>query len=150
MMAKVRSTNTKPEMLVRRGLHALGFRFRLHAKSLPGHPDVVLARYHAVIFIHGCFWHGHGCRRTVFPESNEAFWRKKLQRNMELDRLHRHALSKMGWRQLVVWECALRGKGRVKVATAVSQIALWLRGSNLYSELLGVSGETLTASNPSV
>lgn len=107
-MASIRSKNMKPEMAVRKLAHALGFRFRLHRKDLPGKPDLVFPKYRAVIFVHGCFWHQHdkpGCLDGRPPKSNLDYWGPKLARNAERDALSRAALQDLGWRSLVVWEC---------------------------------------------
>ncbi len=108
-MAAIRGRNTTPELAVRRMVHALGFRFRLHAGDLPGKPDIVLRRLHVVIFVHGCFWHRHRCRNgRASPRTRAAFWREKFARNVARDRATRAALRRGGWRVLVVWECQLR------------------------------------------
>ena len=108
-MSKIRGKDTHPEMMVRRWLWAEGFRFRLHRKDLPGKPDIVLPKYHAVIFVHGCFWHRHGCRATTFPGSRQDFWRAKFEENVDRDQRNVHALLDGVWRVMVIWECALRG-----------------------------------------
>lgn len=106
IMSKVRSKDTKPEKLVRSLLHKSGFRFRLHRKDLPGSPDIVLPGRQKVIFVHGCFWHGHdGCSRSSRPSSNVDYWDKKLDRNIERDRENKKELRKLGWKPLVIWEC---------------------------------------------
>jgi DNA mismatch endonuclease (patch repair protein) len=105
-MRAVRTKDTAPEMIVRRLVHGLGYRYRLHAHKLPGKPDLVLPKYRAVIFVHGCFWHGHDdCPRARRPKTNAAFWDRKLQRNFERDTAQRASLIASGWRVLVVWEC---------------------------------------------
>jgi DNA mismatch endonuclease (patch repair protein) len=107
-MARVGSKNTKPEMLVRRALHRLGFRFRLHRRDLPGRPDIVLPKYKTAIFVHGCFWHRHpGCRRTTIPKTREAFWLSKFEANISRDRKATEALERDGWKVLVLWECEI-------------------------------------------
>jgi DNA mismatch endonuclease (patch repair protein) len=109
VMARVKSKNTKPEMLVRRAAHALGYRFRLHRKDLPGAPDLVFASRRAVIFVHGCFWHGHDCARGArMPKANAAYWRAKIARNRARDAASTQALEADGWRVLTVWECELK------------------------------------------
>jgi DNA mismatch endonuclease (patch repair protein) len=105
-MAAIRSKNTKPEIVVRTTLRALGYHYRLHEKSLPGKPDIVLARSRKVIFVHGCFWHRHRCRYgSVQPRTNEEFWRNKFQGNTGRDKLNRRELRQRGWHCLVIWEC---------------------------------------------
>lgn len=107
-MAAVRGRDTSPERRVRAKLHAAGFRFRLQRRDLPGRPDIVLSRFRTVVFVHGCFWHGHDCRKAKRPESNADFWNAKLDRNIERDRAALSALSAEGWRTFVVWECSLQ------------------------------------------
>jgi DNA mismatch endonuclease, patch repair protein len=104
-MAAVRSRDTRPEKVVRSILHALGLRFRLHQASLPGSPDIVLARHRAIVFVHGCFWHSHSCPRGKPPNSRREFWLPKLAKNRARDKLQVKALRKLGWRVLVIWEC---------------------------------------------
>jgi DNA mismatch endonuclease (patch repair protein) len=109
LMARVRSKNTKPEMTVRQALHALGFRYRLHARGLPGSPDLVFPARRKAIFVHGCFWHGHDCRYGLAqPKSNVAFWRTKLEANMARDARVKRKLRAAGWSVATVWECAVR------------------------------------------
>lgn len=114
-MSRVRDKNTKPEKIVRSLLHRMGFRFRLHCQSLPGKPDVVLARHKKVIFIHGCFWHRHGvCRELSIPENNPEFWAKKFAGNVERDVKKIAAIRARGWRALVVWECELKNMAKLE------------------------------------
>jgi DNA mismatch endonuclease (patch repair protein) len=112
MMSGIRGRNTKPELLIRSLLHRRGFRFRLDARDLPGRPDIVLPRFGAVIFVHGCFWHGHDCPLFKWPQTRPDFWREKIGRNRANDEKSRAALLAAGWRVGVVWECALRGANR--------------------------------------
>jgi DNA mismatch endonuclease (patch repair protein) len=106
MMSGIRGKNTKPEVIVRKYLHGLGFRFRLHSKTLPGKPDIVLPRWRTVVQVHGCFWHQHeGCRFAYMPTSNRQFWRTKLRGNAKRDRRTEKSLRDLGWRVFVVWEC---------------------------------------------
>ena len=124
MMSRIGSQNTKPEMVVRKGLHAAGFRYRLHARNLPGSPDIVLPKYRSVILVHGCFWHAHkGCRNFRLPKSNTDFWREKLVLNAERDTRQLKELQDAGWRTLVVWECATRDFSTKKL---LETIAAWL------------------------
>lgn len=105
-MAGIKGKNTRPEMAVRKLAHAMGFRFRLHRKSLPGSPDLVFPRLRRVIFVHGCFWHRHpGCRLAYTPKSNTKFWLDKFEGNMQRDALALEALDALGWEVLIVWEC---------------------------------------------
>lgn len=108
LMSRVRGKDTKPEMVVRRIAHALGYRFRLHRKDLPGRPDLTFPRLRKVVFVHGCFWHRHGCRKTTTPKSNVDFWLEKFRRNVERDAQAVEALRATGWNELVIWECETR------------------------------------------
>lgn len=108
IMRRVKGKNTKPEVWVRSVLHRIGYRFRLHRKDLPGNPDIVLPRYRAVIFVHGCFWHQHpGCRKATIPKNNREYWERKLQRNVQRDQTAKASLEKLGWRVLTLWECEI-------------------------------------------
>lgn len=109
MMSRIRGRNTAPERMLRSLLHRHGFRFRLHCRDLPGSPDIVLPRYRTVIFVHGCFWHRHtGCKLAYSPKSRQAFWTRKFAENKKRDRRNLRALTSLGWRTIVVWECQLR------------------------------------------
>jgi DNA mismatch endonuclease (patch repair protein) len=111
LMAKIRSKDTKPELLVRRLIHSLGYRYRLHRKDLPGKPDLVFAKRRKVIFVHGCFWHSHNCKASPKrPKSNRDYWIPKLERNVQRDIEHQERLINMGWQILVLWECELKDK----------------------------------------
>lgn len=114
-MSRVKGRDTKPELLVRSIVHRLGYRFRLHAKALPGKPDLVLPRHRKVIFVHGCFWHGHaGCRRAARPSTNREFWDRKIDGNVERDAANVKALGRAGWKVLVVWQCAMKDRARLE------------------------------------
>ena len=109
IMAAVKSYDTRPEMAVRRLAHRLGYRFRLHRKDLPGKPDIVFAARRSVIFVHGCYWHGHDCKRGArLPKTNTEYWRKKIDRNCKRDALNIESLKSGGWRVLVIWECQMK------------------------------------------
>lgn len=108
-MSAIKGSNTKPELVVRRRLHAAGYRFRLHRKDLPGRPDIVLPMYRLAIFVHGCFWHKHNCRFFQWPRTRAAFWQGKILANVARDRRSVRALRALGWRVLVVWECRVYG-----------------------------------------
>jgi DNA mismatch endonuclease (patch repair protein) len=111
-MSRIRGKNTTPEMVVRRALHGMGYRFRLHGRKLPGRPDVVLSKHKTVVLVHGCFWHRHRkCKNCTTPTNRRAWWLKKLEGNAARDRLHRRALSKLGWKVVVVWECETEKTG---------------------------------------
>jgi DNA mismatch endonuclease, patch repair protein len=106
IMSRVSGKNTKPELLIRSLLHHMGYRFRLHRKDLPGKPDIALPKHKKVIFVHGCFWHGHiDCRRSMRPVTNKKFWHEKLEKNIERDKLNLKILEGLGWNVLVVWGC---------------------------------------------
>lgn len=114
-MAAVRSKDTKPEMVVRKYLWSRGFRYRVNNPRLPGHPDIVLRKYHTCIFVNGCFWHGHeGCKYFRMPKTNTEFWEWKISRNKERDREEQKQLARMGWHCITVWECELKGERREK------------------------------------
>jgi DNA mismatch endonuclease (patch repair protein) len=113
-MSRIRSKDTLPEVTLRRALHALGLRFRVNDKRLPGKPDIVLPRFKTIILVHGCFWHRHaGCKVATTPKSNTPFWQEKFDRNVQRDRRTVDALSALGWTVLVVWECGLGSRQRV-------------------------------------
>lgn len=112
-MAAIKGKDTKPEMLVRRYLHSLGYRYGLHNKKLPGSPDLVLRKYKTVIFIHGCFWHGHeGCKYYRLPKTNETFWQEKITRNRQRDQESVRLLKEKGWNVITIWECDLRNRDK--------------------------------------
>ena len=126
MMSGIRSKDTRPEMIVRRALHARGFRYRLHVKDLPGKPDLVFPRYRSVVMVHGCFWHGHSCHLFKVPSTRTEFWLAKIGRNRERDAEVRQALAGLGWRVLEVWECELRDARKAGYQPVVERIAEWL------------------------
>lgn len=105
LMGRIRGADTKPELFVRRALHALGYRFRTHSRELPGRPDLVFSRRRALIFVHGCFWHRHGCKKTYVPKSRRKFWETKFAENVARDKRVQKLLAEAGWRILLVWEC---------------------------------------------
>lgn len=136
MMSGIRGRNTKPEILIRSLLHRQGFRFRLHVHDLPGRPDIVLPRYRAILFVHGCFWHGHNCSLFKLPSTRTEFWREKIERNRTNDIRVKETLLANGWRVAVLWECAIRGAGKNTEAVAQS-LADWLRSDTLLIEVRG-------------
>ena len=128
MMAGIQSKNTKPETIIRKGLHARGFRYSLHPKTLPGKPDIVMPKWRVVIFVHGCFWHKHGCRLSKMPATNAAFWESKLATNQLRDANVKKQLAAAGWRTATVWECATRGKAAAgNLPCLLNDLANWIR-----------------------
>jgi DNA mismatch endonuclease (patch repair protein) len=114
-MSQIKGKNTKPEIMVRKFLHANGFRFRLYDKKLPGKPDIVLKRLNTVIFVHGCFWHGHkGCKYFIVPETRTQWWIDKINRNREKDKESMNKLKELGWKIIVIWECKLKHGKRMR------------------------------------
>jgi len=140
-MSGIRGKDTQPELQVRKGLHARGFRYRLHDRSLPGKPDLVLPRFQAIVFVHGCFWHGHACHLFRLPATREAFWREKIARNVARDREAEVQLLARGWRVATVWECALKGKTRLAPGQVVDSLAGWLQGDARQLEVSGTHGD---------
>lgn len=137
-MAGIRGKDTLPELKLRRALHAAGFRYRLHDRRLPGRPDLVLPRFNAAVFIHGCFWHQHnGCRFATTPATRPEFWQQKFASNIERDQRNEAALQHNGWRVALVWECALKSRGAAGVA---DEIAAWLLSASTRVEI-GTPGE---------
>jgi DNA mismatch endonuclease, patch repair protein len=137
MMSGIRGKNTKPELALRKGLHALGFRYRLHVAGLPGKPDIVFPGRHAVIFVHGCFWHGHDCPLFKWPSTRPEFWRAKISRNRDNDARNEMVVLDSGWRLGVVWECALKGRGRLPPENVVARCADWLKSDERRLEIRG-------------
>lgn len=137
IMASIKGKNTKPELAVRKMLFGLGFRYRLHVKNLPGSPDLVLKKYRAVIFIHGCFWHGHKCAVGNTPRSNVEFWERKIKRNSRRDRLTRQRLLRQKWRVLVIRECALTGKGKMPRNSLADTLYQWIKGKKKMGTIRG-------------
>lgn len=140
-MSRIKGKDTKPEMLVRRGLHARGLRYRLHDRLLPGRPDLVFSAHHAAVFVHGCFWHHHGCLLSKLPATRQDFWLAKLSANAARDRLAIEALHAKGWRVLVIWECSLRGPLRWPLEAVLERAADFIRYADL--PLLDVAAQQL-------
>jgi DNA mismatch endonuclease, patch repair protein len=126
MMSGIRGKDTKPELIIRKALFRKGFRYKLHDKSLPGKPDLVLPKYDAVIFINGCFWHQHNCHLFKWPSTRPQFWKSKINRNKEVDRRNYKQLKKDGWWILTIWECALKGKTRRPLEAVIDKTVNWL------------------------
>jgi len=126
-MSRIRGSNTKLEVLVRKALHARGLRYRLGGAKLPGRPDIVLPKYRTVVFVHGCFWHGHDCPLYRLPKTRPEFWADKIGKNRTRDQRVTSELEAMGWRVLTVWECSLRGKTAIEQASFLDHLAENLR-----------------------
>lgn len=137
MMSGIKSRNTKPELILRSGLHRAGFRFRLHVKELPGKPDIVFPRHNAVLLANGCFWHGHDCHLFKMPSTRQEFWRTKIERNKAVDARVKAALVDLGWRVGIVWECALKGRTRMPLDDVLRTCAEWLRAGGTEVEIRG-------------
>lgn len=136
MMASIRGKDTKPELVVRQYLHAKGFRYRLHSRNLPGKPDLVLRRWSAAVFVHGCFWHGHvGCRYFRLPGTRTEFWARKIHGNIERDEQAVDALSRLGWRVFIVWECALRDEMEAALGDLEGLIRSHSAGAEIFSKV---------------
>lgn len=139
-MSRVGSKDTKPELMIRKGLHASGFRYRLHVKDLPGKPDLVFRRYGSVIFVNGCFWHGHSCPRCRMPSTNADYWKRKVARNVERDAMNRRSLLDEGWRVLTIWECSLTGKWKLGLNQVIAMASAWLLSEEPIYEIKGEIG----------
>lgn len=137
MMSGIRSRDTRPEMVIRRGLHARGYRYRLHSRRLPGKPDLVFKSRGAVIFVNGCFWHGHRCHLFKWPSTRSAWWRTKIEGNRARDASVREQIANMGWRQLRVWECALKGVDRRSTDLVIEEVAAWLESDETNRDIRG-------------
>lgn len=146
IMASVGQKDTDAEFLLRRALHKAGFRYRLHDRSLPGSPDLVFPRFDAVVFVHGCYWHAHGCYRATTPKTRRAFWTKKFAENRCRDERNVGMLLERGWRVLTVWECALKGKTAPPSEALVHEIKAWFESSERYRQIGGAEVETDRAS----
>lgn len=137
MMSGIRGRDTKIEIAIRKGLFALGYRYRTDVRSLPGRPDIVLPRWKAAILVHGCFWHAHDCGLYRIPATRPQFWQDKLEGNAARDARNEKALRDAGWRVAVVWECALRGKGVDALNEVTRSLDRWIRGHECMIELRG-------------
>ena len=137
MMSGIRGMNTRPEARIRSLLHRQGLRYRLHVPDLPGKPDIVLPRFHAVVFVNGCFWHGHNCPLFKMPGTRSEFWRIKICHNQKNDQSVIAALRVENWRVAVVWECALKGRDRLDDGVLIKRLARWIRGNTRTFEITG-------------
>jgi DNA mismatch endonuclease (patch repair protein) len=136
-MSGIRGKDTLPELLVRKALHAVGFRYRLHDRTLPGKPDMVFPKYSAVVFINGCFWHGHDCHLFRMPSTRTEFWQKKITGNVARDQQAVIRLREIGWRVGTVWGCALKGREKLQLNDIVVTLDAWLRGEIPELEIKG-------------
>ena len=136
-MRRIRSKDTKPELVIRRAIHALGLRYRLHQRDLPGRPDLVFSSRRAIVFIHGCFWHGHGCSRSALPATRRVFWSGKIFDNQSRDARVLADLRAAGWRVLTVWECALRGLGKQPLPVVARRAQTFILGHEAELEISG-------------
>ena len=131
LMSGIKAKDTKPEMAIRKMLHAAGFRYRLHDKRLPGKPDLVLPKYRTAVFVHGCFWHGHeSCSLFRIPKSKTEFWEEKISQNIKRDSRHISELLAHGWRVLVIWECATKGANKMTSEDMIHRIKTFLKNAD--------------------
>lgn len=143
MMSGIRGHDTKPELQVRSILHRAGFRFRLRRKDITGSPDLLLPRHRTAIFVHGCFWHGHTCHLFKMPSTRQDFWEAKIRTNRARDDRVSAALRNEGWRRLIVWECALKGRTRLAVDLLTDRLSAWLKGAEREGEIAGLECGTI-------
>jgi DNA mismatch endonuclease (patch repair protein) len=136
-MASIRGADTRPEMILRRGLHSLGWRYRLHVRALPGTPDLVFPRRRAAVFVHGCFWHGHACPLFKVPRTDAERWLAKIETNQARDAAAQAQLLADGWRVLTVWECAMRGRARWPINELLAEVHAWLEEGGAAGEFAG-------------
>lgn len=137
MMSGIRSKDTKPEMKIRKALYSRGYRYRLHSSKIHGKPDIIMRKYNAVIFIHGCFWHGHNCKLFRLPKTRTAFWGNKINTNRKRDRQVISMLQKDGWRIAVIWECSMRGKGKMNFEDMMDRLTDWIESDSMALTLTG-------------
>jgi DNA mismatch endonuclease, patch repair protein len=137
MMSGIQGKNTRPEVTVRCGLHSMGFRYRLHDKRLPGKPDIVFPKYKAAMFVNGCFWHMHQCHLFKWPSTRPVFWREKLEANAVRDLRKIRECEAEGWKVLVIWECALKGKSRRALHEVLQTASAWLQYDPASAEITG-------------
>lgn len=135
MMGNIKGKNTKPEMAIRSALHRMGYRFRLHRKDLPGKPDIVLPKHHAVVLVNGCFWHGHFCHLFRWPKTREEFWREKILSNKKRDERNIEALLGNGWKVCIFWECSIRKQQDNAVQESLTNLVNWIEGSTPFKEI---------------
>lgn len=130
IMSSVGQRDTEPEMVLRKAMHHQGYRYRLNVKELPGSPDLVFPKYKAVVFVHGCFWHFHGCKKSSIPSTREKYWKEKFEKNKERDQRKIDKLLQMGWRVAVVWSCTLEDRNKELVDKTVKKVGRWLNSND--------------------
>ncbi|TDQ24139.1 T/G mismatch-specific endonuclease [Phyllobacterium brassicacearum] len=140
-MSGIRGKNTKPELLVRSALHARGFRYRIHAKNFPGQPDLLFPKHRAAIFVHGCFWHGHNCSLFRMPGTRQEFWLEKIARNQQRDNVVSAQIEALDWRQLTIWECAIRGPRQIGLDETIDRTVRWLTSDIRCQEIRSILEE---------
>jgi len=140
MMSGIRGKNTGPELIIRKLLHARGFRYRLHDVRLPGKPDIIFPKYKAAIQVQGCFWHRHHCHLFKWPQTRKEFWKKKISGNVANDHKKLTSLLESGWRVGIVWECAIKGRTRMSRDVAIEKLAEWLMSDHKTIEVQGLAG----------
>ncbi len=136
-MSGIQGKNTKPEVVLRKALHAKGFRYKLYDQTLPGKPDMVLPKYRAIIQINGCFWHAHECHLFKWPASRQEFWKEKLKKNRIRDQKNYEAVQQLGWRLLLVWECAFKGSFRWSFDELTNAVETWIKSDDGFLEIGG-------------
>jgi DNA mismatch endonuclease (patch repair protein) len=141
-MSRIRGRDTKPEMIIRRGLFARGLRYRLQDRRLPARPDLVFAKYRAVILVHGCFWHGHDCPLFRLPATRQAFWIEKILNNQKRDAVSLEALKALNWRVLTIWECSLKGPSRLPISKVLDICTEFLIGTEIEQQISGAEAST--------
>jgi DNA mismatch endonuclease (patch repair protein) len=135
IMSRVGQKDTDAEITIRGALHRIGLRYRLHDRSLPGSPDIVFPRFRAVVFVHGCYWHSHGCYRSTVPKSRTQFWTDKFDANRARDERNLNLLLESGWRVLIIWECALKGKTAKPPGAVAQAVKAWLNSSERVGQI---------------
>ena len=138
MMSGIKAKDTNPELLIRGLLHRQGFRYKLHDKSLPGSPDIVLPKYKAIVQVQGCFWHKHDCHLFKWPSTRTEFWKVKLSGNRNRDENNAQKLQDLGWKTLIVWECAIKGSEKLSLNELRQTLRYWLVNDNLCAEISGI------------
>lgn len=142
-MSRIKGKNTKPELLIRKRLHARGLRFRLHRKDLPGRPDLAFPKTKVAVFVNGCFWHGHGCALFKQPATRNSFWQEKIAKNVARDKRALQDLKVIGWRSLTVWECAIRGRNKFPIDQALTRCERFILEEKIFChEISSLSAES--------